>query len=292
MDEVKAVPSEYSEDFFSILRAIYNTVQLKPEFKYITFILAGTYNPVDLIKNETVSPFNIAHRVHLADFSLEEIRKLVHKGGWSDEQAERLAKHIHHWTDGQPYLSQLLCSYLELNATSSDVDKGVERLLRTDENHLRPLHKKLEGDQKSYEYARRILDGEKIKFYPVQAPPQAKLELMGIIKSDADGDCMIRNRIYKRSLEFFYTQRLDQENAEERAETEMENRRNAEERAEAEAENRRNAEERAEAEAENRRNAEKRAMNAEKRAEAEAENRRNAEAEIARLKALLVDKQP
>ncbi|MCP4698071.1 MAG: protein TolA, partial [Gammaproteobacteria bacterium] len=49
--------------------------------------------------------------------------------------------------------------------------------------------------------------------------------------------------------------------------------------------------ERAEAEAENRRNAEERAMNAEKQAEAEAENRRNAEAEIARLKALLVDKQ-
>ncbi|MCP4699819.1 MAG: Uma2 family endonuclease, partial [Gammaproteobacteria bacterium] len=88
-------------------------------------------------------------------------------------------------------------------------------------------------------------------------------------------------------------------NAEEQAEAETKNRRNAEERAEAEAENRRNAEERAEAEAENRRNAEKRAKaeaenrrNAEERAEAEAENRRNAEAEIARLKALLADKQP
>ncbi len=211
LDEISAVPSKYSDGFFSILREIYDAAQNEREFQCITFILAGTYNPADLIKNEAVSPFNIAHRVHLADFSLEEVRKLVHKGGWSDEQAERLAKHIHHWTDGQPYLSQLLCSYLELNATPSDVDKSVERLLRTDENHLKPLHKRLESDQKSYEYAGRILYGEKIKFYPVQTPPQAELELMGIIKADADGDCMIRNRIYKRSLKLFYAQRLDQE---------------------------------------------------------------------------------
>ncbi|MCP4699065.1 MAG: hypothetical protein GY862_19765 [Gammaproteobacteria bacterium] len=202
LDEISAVPSAHSEDFFSVIRESYNVIPVEPEFGYITFILAGTYNPEDLIKNENVSPFNIAHRVHLADFSLEEVRKLVRKGGWSDEQVERLGERIYHWTEGQPYLTQLLCSYLGLNASPGDVDIGIEDLL-SDENHIRPLHKRLKGDQESYEYAGKILLDEKIKFYPGQNPQQAKLELMGIIKADASGYCTIRNRIYKRSLKLF-----------------------------------------------------------------------------------------
>ncbi|MCK4315032.1 MAG: caspase family protein, partial [Anaerolineae bacterium] len=125
---------------------------------------------------------------------------LVGKGNWTDEQAATLAERIYYWTDGQPYLTQLLCSYLGPDATPADVGAGVERLRREDENHLPPMLERLNHDERLCKYVERILAGEHIKFYPRENRRQAQLELLGVIKEDAEGFCTIRNRIYERVL--------------------------------------------------------------------------------------------
>lgn len=81
-----------------------------------------------------------------------------------------------------------------------DVDAGIERLRREDENHLPPLLKRLNNDRKLYGYVSRIQAGEPIKFYPGENRRQTQLELLGMLKADDDGCCMIRNRIYELTL--------------------------------------------------------------------------------------------
>jgi len=201
LDEIGAVKFSGENEFFSVLREIYNSREVESYFKSITFLLLGTFHPRDLISDDRISPFNIAQRVRLYDFTLEEVRQLVTRGGWPKEQTDALAQRIHYWTDGQPYLTQLICSYISINATVSDVDSSVQRLLSEDENHLPPLLKRLKTDKKLHEYVGRIQAGEKIKFSPLENQRQSQLELLGVIKKDIEGFCKIRNSIYKLALD-------------------------------------------------------------------------------------------
>jgi hypothetical protein len=206
LDEIGAVDFPGSTGFFSVLRDIYNSRQVEPEFRSINFLLTGAFHPRDLISDEKVSPFNIAHRVRLPDFSLEQVGWLTEKGGWPQPRTKGLAEQIHFWTDGQPYMTQLLLSYLGSQAEPAHIDDGIERLRREDENHLPPMLHRLEQDKKLIEYLGRIQKGERPKFFPGENRRQAQLELLGIIKADNDGYCRIRNRIYEKALETFYNQ--------------------------------------------------------------------------------------
>ncbi len=200
LDEIGAVSFPGATEFFSVLRDVYNSRQAETEFKHLTFLLAGAFHPRDLIQDDKISPFNIAQRVRLPDFTLAQVRELVGKGSWSGEQADALAQRIYYWTDGQPYLTQLLCSYLEATATPADVDVGIERLRREDENHLPPLIDRLRSNEKLSQYVQRIMSGERMKFYPQEHRRQAELELLGVIKADPEGYSCIRNRICEEIL--------------------------------------------------------------------------------------------
>ncbi len=201
LDEIGAVTFPWAAQFFSVLREVYGSRQAETEFKQLTFLLAGAFHPRNLIENDRISPFNIAQRVRLRDFTIEQIRSLIEKGNWSDKQVATLGKSIHYWTDGQPYLTQLFCSLLDSNTVSNkDVNRIVEWLRREDENHLPPLLKQLDRDKRLCNYIKRILLGEGIKFYPKEHPRQAQLELLGLIKADKKGYCTIRNHFYKQVL--------------------------------------------------------------------------------------------
>jgi len=65
---------------------------------------------------------------------------------------------------------------------------------------LPPLLKRLTSDKKLLAYTRQIQLGKRIKFYPSQHPSQERLELLGVIKEDREGFCVIRNRIYEQAL--------------------------------------------------------------------------------------------
>lgn len=200
LDEIGAVTFPGATEFFSVLRDVYNSRQAEIELKQLTFLLAGAFHPRDLIKDDKISPFNIAQRVRLDDFTPEQVLELVKKGHWSEDQTVALAQRICYWTDGQPYLTQLLCSYLGPDAGPADVDTGITRLRREDENHLPPLMDRLEKEEKLLQYVERILSGERIKFYPREHRRQAELELLGVIKQGPEGYCVIRNRLYRQVL--------------------------------------------------------------------------------------------
>ena len=101
LDEIGSVKFDGTRNFFGAIRDIYNSRQAEEYFEQITFLLAGAFDPRDLIPDESISPFNIAQEIRLPDFSLPQVQKIVANGKWISEIADSLANRIHYWTDGQ-----------------------------------------------------------------------------------------------------------------------------------------------------------------------------------------------
>jgi hypothetical protein len=202
LDEIGGAKFDNNILFFTTIREIYNTrqVQIDSEFKNLTFLLVGSFEPADLMQDPAISPFNIAHQVHVADFTLQQVQELMIKRGWAKEQTENLFERIHYWTGGQPYLTQLLCTYLNEKTLPDDIDRAVNKLYREDSNNLPHIICWLEANGEMKEYARKILDGEIIQFFPSLVFIQRQLFLSGWIKADENGFCSIRNHIYGQIL--------------------------------------------------------------------------------------------
>jgi len=192
LDEVGAMPSEWSTDFFSVIRSIYNQRQSFPCLNYISFIVSGVFNPRRLIKDPNISNFNVHQRVELPDFTVDEVRLLVMRLGLSMRLTTLVTEHIYDSIHGQPYLTQYLCHALSTqNVLRSSrnvfhfVTNAVEGLRRTDHNHLTHLIEDLRRESASARnYVLRILQGHRYAFTPAEHHIQAQLALIGIIRED------------------------------------------------------------------------------------------------------------
>lgn len=215
LDEIAAVKFENSDGFFAVLREIYNARDSEPEFDWVTFLLVGAFSPQDLISDIRVSPFNISVRVHLEDFSYDEVCWLAVRYGWDEKEAQEISREVLRWTDGQPYLVQSLLYQLSKPESRSmvasrgfrldqAVDLFVRKLMEEDGNHLRPMRNRLTKMVSElpiiYTELIGILAGEQPEFFPSSVPWQEKLELLGIIKKDQDNRCKIRCLIYEKVL--------------------------------------------------------------------------------------------
>lgn len=199
IDRLTTSSFDWKDSFFAELRAIHNERPFQQEFKRITFIFAGTYNPRTLISDPIISPFNIASHIYLQDFTEEQVYQLVSKGDWGMNQSQSLAQRIHYWTDGQPYLTQLFCTLLDSGATFRDVDELAKQLVINNISHFSKLRGQLEGNSKLATYVNGIVSGNRFKFNR-ENPVQTQLELLGVIKANEDGYCIMRNRIYQMVL--------------------------------------------------------------------------------------------
>lgn len=207
LDEIGAVLFSGSNDFFSILHNTFTSRKVESNFNHLTFILVGAFNPSKLIENECVSPFNVAERIHLNDFSQEQVNDLVKKGGkWNDDQSKSISEQIYSWTGGQPYLTQVICKYIQIDISVNKIESYIEKLLQEDQNHIPHILKNYNRDERLKDYMQQILAGEKIKFYPTQNVLQHELVLLGLIKADNAGNCIIRNRIYTKIFHDEYPQ--------------------------------------------------------------------------------------
>lgn len=196
-DEI-ATPIPESGEVFGVLRDVFNSRQAEPQFKRLTFVLVGAFHPRDLVTDDGASPFNIARRIRLPDFTLAQTWTLARNIASTSEQADLIATRIFHWAGGQPYLTQLLCTYLNKDASTTEVDRAVNRLRLEEENHLPPLMKRVQANNSLTKLLDRISNGERIRFSPRDTPPQLQLQTLGVIGEDAYGNCTFRNRIYER----------------------------------------------------------------------------------------------
>jgi hypothetical protein len=195
IDEVDVIRFDGSDQFYSAIKNVSDLEQRK-----LSFLLSGCLHPHDLIQDRAVSHFDTGNRVELEDFDQKRVRELVEKGDWPVEHRDRLAARIFYWTDGHPYITQWLCHSLSPAACSDkEVDAAVDTWIRHDSSNLPRIVSALQMAPDLGEELRQLLGGKRIMLYSRDArAPHNRLRLLGVIKEDQQGFCIIRNRIYKR----------------------------------------------------------------------------------------------
>ena len=126
------------DDFFALIRFCYHQRTIEPEYKRITFAIFGVATPSDLIADRNRTPFNIGKAIELHGFNLEEAQALAKGLEVTQENTQAVLKEILSWTNGQPFLTQKLCT---LVINFSKEASGALTLLNsaertTNEQHL------------------------------------------------------------------------------------------------------------------------------------------------------------
>lgn len=205
IEQTRSLPFA-TDEFFAGIRECYNRRTQAPELNRLVFCLVGTATPADLIQDPRTTPFNIGRRIELTDFSEKEAALLTNGLGRDANLAARLLQRILYWTNGHPYLTQLLCQAVAKDGSVTDpggVDRHCEELFlspraRERDDNLQLVHKRMIGGTKDVAglldlYAKvhsrkRVRDDE-------TNPLVNTLRLAGVT-GVTNGYLRVRNRIY------------------------------------------------------------------------------------------------
>ncbi|MES5815195.1 AAA-like domain-containing protein [Pseudoxanthomonas sp. Soil82] len=203
LDEIDALTkTDYSDQVFSLIRSIYFSGRTNfVEFARLTYVLSGVAEPTEIIKNRSISPFNIGEKIYLEDFSREEFNGFVRKAGLP--LSEGVIDTIFSWTGGNPRMTWDLCSAIETydgDITSTTVDQIVDKLyLSTFDlppiDHIRTL---VETDK---EVRSAVMELHYGKSTSISDQIKSRLYLSGIIATpDPSSSIRIKNRIIESAL--------------------------------------------------------------------------------------------
>ncbi|MBP5972657.1 AAA-like domain-containing protein [Brasilonema sp. CT11] len=153
IDEIDTLlKTEFKDDFFAFIRACYNQRAESPKYERLTFCLLGVATPSDLIQERERTPFNIGSSIELTGFSFVEAKDALIPGlADTVEHPEAVLQDVLHWTGGQPFLTQKLCSLIAQERTNSylNVNELVEKYIinnweaQDEPEHLRTIRDRL-----------------------------------------------------------------------------------------------------------------------------------------------------
>jgi hypothetical protein len=218
LDEIDhTLKFDYTDDFFTAIRSMYNDRAREQIYSRVAFCLAGVVTPNELIKNRRTTPYNVGRTIELPDFSFHQndltpIARIVSSDA---KEAEKIVRAILHWTGGHPFLTARFCEQFRQAAGSnaSDVDDIVQSVyadvehLRTDihfDQILRFLQERLADGVATLELYQRILLGAREPDRPTIY--HAQLKLSGLVKVDISGHLVLRNRLYGRIFDLQWVQ--------------------------------------------------------------------------------------
>lgn len=116
-----------ADDFFILIRALYDNRTQNPELKRLSFVLVGVALPVDLIRDHNRSTFNIGTAIEMSGFTFTEAQRLAGglKGQVSDSTS--MLRSVLDWTGGQPFLTQKLLALVAQAVTAGQQPAKNER---------------------------------------------------------------------------------------------------------------------------------------------------------------------
>ena len=199
-----------ADDFFALLRAIYNQRAVNPIYKRLTFALFGVATPADLIADRRRTPFNLGQSIELNGFQSHEAQTLSQGLSEKVENPQIILSEILAWTGGQPFLTQKLCqivrSTTEIIPNNAEA-AWVETLVRTcileqwesqdEPQHLRTIRDRILESERSSQLLRlyqQILNQGKVTV--TDRPEERELLLSGIVVKQS-GQLQVYNRIYQ-----------------------------------------------------------------------------------------------
>lgn len=199
----------FADQLLASIRSAHNARTTDPDFSRLTFILIGECDPLSLVNEPELSPFNATQPVPLDDFRREDLNLFATELNLDSEDAQLALDRIYFWTRGQPYLSQKLARAMVRESVTGDVASRVDRIVAQQlagraalhsEPHMSHIHREIVSSGKNTD-ALLNLYGKLRKGINVPAdlgcPEQRRLMAVGLIEVDEAGELKIRNRIYE-----------------------------------------------------------------------------------------------
>ena len=209
VDEIQCIGElPFADQLLASIRAAHNARATDPEFSRLTFVLLGECDPLSLIEEPELSPFNITQPVALGDFTRADLDIFTTELNLPAEKSAAALDRIYFWTGGQPYLSQKLARAVARDEMDGDVAESVDRLATRQlagraalhsEPHMSHIHREIINDKKRREgllnlYG-RIRKGLEVPA-DLGSPLHRRLIAVGLIVIDEEGNLAVRNRAY------------------------------------------------------------------------------------------------
>ncbi len=215
LDEIDALTkTAYSDEIFAQIRSIYFSRVNFKELENLTYILSGVVEPTEIIKDPKISPFNIGQKIFLNDFNRTEFDQFLNKSKLNISQD--VQDRIFYWTNGNPRMTWDICSAVETQNTSGEVqttpdnvDKIVLDLYLTKFDNP-PIDNIRQLVKKDREIRNAIVEVEYKKGKEVPDRIKSKLYLSGIINYN-ENDIHIKNEIIKECLSITWIKSIEEE---------------------------------------------------------------------------------
>src|SRR5210317_28976 len=141
VDEIQCIENlPFADQLLASIRAAHNARTMDPNFSRLTFVLLGECDPVSLVAEPELSPFNVTRPIPLDDFTREELDLFATELNLDPDQAAVALDRIYHWTRGQPYLSQKLARQIARDGSNGDVVAQIDRIAKTQLGGRAALH--------------------------------------------------------------------------------------------------------------------------------------------------------
>jgi len=221
VDEIQCIEDLPNADqFLSSIRAAHNARTTDPDFTRLCFVLLGECDPVSLMQEAELSPFNVTEQIQMSDFSRENLDLFATELNLGHEDATLALDRIFYWTDGQPYLSQKLARAVARESGADNIEELVDRIATRqiagraalhNEPHMSHIHRGIVNDKKRREPILNLY-GKIRKGVEVPADLgsslQRRLMAIGLLVIDEESNVKVRNRLY----ELVFTSRWANEN--------------------------------------------------------------------------------
>ncbi|MCB0482750.1 MAG: AAA-like domain-containing protein [Flavobacteriales bacterium] len=208
VDEIDStLDLDFSDNFFSAIRATYNLRATEHQYNRLSFVLLGVATPQDLIQDVNTTPFNIGAPVNLAEFSLKDASALLDNlEKIISEDGKAAFARIFHWTNGHPYLTQRICAEITKKPEHPWLEKDVDNLVNelflsetsaseTNIEYIRNYIQKHDQKKPLLSLYKRVYSGESI-LENERSQPQNRLRVIGLLGIH-NNHLIIRNEIYR-----------------------------------------------------------------------------------------------
>ncbi len=210
IDEIQCIEDlPYADQLLASIRAAHNARTTDPEFSRLAFVMSGECDPISLVEEPELSPFNVTQAVPLDDFSREDLALFATELNLEPATAAAALDRIYYWTSGQPYLTQKLARAVSREVPDEDVEAQIDHIASTQiggraalhsEPHMSHIHRTIVKDRARSEPLLNLY-GKLRKGIEVPADLgsslQRRLMAVGLVVIDADGNLAVRNRLYR-----------------------------------------------------------------------------------------------
>ena len=205
-----------TDDFFFAWRHLYNQRAENSLFDKLSVVFVGTTTANSLVQDNDRTPFNIGQTLRLDDFTRCEAEQFKLGFGLKEPLQTEVMNQVYDWTDGHPYLTQVLCSEVAKEETNLKISENIAAKIQSIvENKVlkgsdrfnnvawvkgQLLEQRNDGisSHEVLEWLQKVINSQLISGNESD-PIIDRLRLSGVVKK-VDGKYKIRNKIYASQI--------------------------------------------------------------------------------------------